>query len=105
MNRSSVAGPHSYLTVKIDKPQLWWPNGLGESFVYDFTVKLISGYKTTDSKIVPYGIRTVRLDQTNNAFTVVINGYKVYAKGANYIPPDMMYPRMTNPSFNNLKKF
>lgn len=48
------------------------------------------------TKSVSYGIRTVRLDQTSNAFTLIINGYKVYCKGANYVPPDMLYPRASN---------
>ena len=46
--------------------------------------------------MVAYGIRTVKLDQTNNKFDIYLNGHKVYCKGANYVPPDMLYPRLTN---------
>lgn len=28
-----------------------------------------------------------------------MNGYPVYAKGANYVPADMFYPRLTNPRY------
>ena len=51
--------------------------------------------------MVSYGIRTVELDQENNKFTVIINGYKVYCKGANYVPPDMLYPRLTNKDYKS----
>lgn len=46
------------------------------------------------SKNISYGIRTVRLDQTSGSFTLIVNGYKVYCKGANYVPLDMLYPRV-----------
>jgi len=29
----------------------------------------------------------------------MVNGYMVYCKGANYVPPDMFYPRLSNPAF------
>lgn len=48
-----------------------------------------------------YGIRTVKLDETGNSFKIVLNGYPIYCKGANYVPPDMMYSRTINPNFNS----
>ena len=49
---------------------------------------------------MPYGIRHVELDLSNKGFTVKINGYSIYSKGANYVPPDMFYPRLTNKRYN-----
>lgn len=77
--------------------------------MYDFQVKLIKllDSKQIDMKNVSFGIRTVKLDQTNNKFTVHVNGYPIYCKGANYVPPDMFYPRTTNPNYrpgNTYKK-
>lgn len=46
-----------------------------------------------------YGIRTVRLNSEGTNFQVIVNGYPIYCKGANYVPPDMMYPRLINPDF------
>jgi beta-mannosidase len=47
-----------------------------------------------DSKLIPFGIRTVELDLKDKAMTVKVNGYPVYCKGANYVPADMFYPRL-----------
>lgn len=58
-----------------------------------------------DIKTITYGIRTVQLDRSNNKFTVIINGYKIYCKGANYVPTDMFYPRTINPSYNAVYTF
>ena len=33
-----------------------------------------------------------------------INGHYVYCKGANYVPPDMFYPRLTNPRYKSTDK-
>lgn len=70
--------------------------------MYDFQVKLIRiiGSKQVDSRNISYGIRTVKLDRTGNKFTVHVNGYPVYCKGANYVPPDMFYPRTNNPRYH-----
>lgn len=97
----SIADKYSYVDVTIERPRLWWPNGIGEQNMYDFEIKLIhaSNLSEIDNKTVPFGIRTVELDQVDKKFTVIINGYKVYCKGANYVPPDMFYPRTSNPDY------
>lgn len=95
----NVSEKHSYHDIDIINPQLWWPNGIGKPHIYDFEVKLVegsSGLEVIDEKKVVFGIRTVELDQENKKFTVKVNGYPIYCKGANYVPPDMFYPRLTN---------
>ena len=66
--------------------------------MYDFQVKLIKllDSKQIDMKNVSFGIRTVKLDQTNNKFTVHVNGYPIYCKGANYVPMDIFSSRLIN---------
>jgi beta-mannosidase len=35
---------------------------------------------------------------------VVVNGYKIYCKGANYVPPDMLYSRLNNEKYGKSGK-
>ena len=58
------------MLIKIDKPKLWWPNGVGTPYIYDFEINLVYGSQIIDKKYVPYGIRTVKLNQINLTFTV-----------------------------------
>jgi beta-mannosidase len=39
------------------------------------------------------------LDLKDKKFEVKVNGYSVYCKGANYVPLDMFYPRLTNKAY------
>ena len=90
---------HVYGDVKILNPKFWWPNGFGEPYVYEFVVSVIQDGVVFDSRNITYGIRTVELDLKDKKFTVNINGYPVYCKGANYVPPDMLYARLSNPDY------
>ncbi len=59
---------------------------------------------TLDSRRVRHGIRTIKLDQGNNDFRFELNGHRIYAKGANYCPPDMFISRMHNPAFKEAQR-
>ena len=85
---------YSYYDIHIADPQLWWPNGIGEPYIYDFVVKLMKKDVTVEERNIPFGIRTVELDLTDKNFIVKVNGYPVYCKGSNYVPLDMFYPRL-----------
>mgnify|MGYP000901941206 FL=1 len=52
-----------------------------------------------DHKKQVYGLHTVRLNSEGATFQVIVNGYPIYCKGANYVPPDMMHPRLINKDF------
>jgi beta-mannosidase len=74
----------------IKKPEIWWPNGLGNHPLYKLVVSLAG--KTIEQKI---GLRTIEVKQDKDdygkEFTLCINGQRVFAKGANYIPEDCVY--------------
>lgn len=88
------------IDIKISKPRLWWPRSVGTPNMYNFSVQLKHGNEILDTKKVPYGIRTVELNQTDGAFQFIVNGYPVYAKGSSYVPADMFHPRFANPAHN-----
>lgn len=87
------------LMLFIENPKFWWPHTHGIPHLYHFKVELLVSKEVVDSRTVKHGIRTVKLDQQNGDFTFVVNGHKIYSKGANYVPPDMFMPRLSNPAF------
>lgn len=81
--------------VTIQNPQLWWPNGLGKQPLYRVTVRLATG----DTRVWRIGLRTMTVsrekDEWGEEFCHVVNGVKVFAMGADYIPEDNILARVT----------
>ena len=95
-----LAGSHFYeMDFEINNPKLWWPNGLGEAFLYPITLKLIIDKTLADTAHIDVGLRTLQLvrepDSAGESFYFEVNGRPVFAKGANYIPNDIFLPRVT----------
>lgn len=100
------------LLIPIPDAQLWWPNGLGDQHLYKVETTLqvkdaqtndysTKDYTTKDYTTFDYGIRFVELD-TDGTFAFIINGKKVYAKGANWIPADTLYARVSDEKYDTL---
>jgi len=87
---------YTYYDLQVDNPQLWWPNGVGEPHIYDYKVQLIKKgtNEEVDERSFPFGIRTVDLNLADKKMEVKVNGYPIYCKGSNWVPPDMFYPRL-----------
>ncbi len=93
----------NYHTFKIPlkNPQYWWPNGMGEQHLYTVEASLTVGKDKTAYKPFQYGLRFVELD-TKDKFAFIINGKKVFCKGANWIPADTIYARVTDEKYDQL---
>ena len=85
------------LQCRIRQPRLWWSNGLGEPFLYEFSATVRCG-PWQDRHSVRSGLRRLRILQPPDAdgagFGVELNGVPVFMKGANYIPCDSFPPRV-----------
>ncbi|MBQ8392991.1 MAG: glycoside hydrolase family 2 protein [Clostridia bacterium] len=84
--------------VIIDNPRLWWARGYGEQNLYDITAKIIENGEGVDEKTQKIGLRTLTVstakDENGSEFCFVLNGVKVFAMGANYIPQDNILSRI-----------
>ncbi len=93
--------------VAIEKPQLWWPAGMGDQHLYDMSVSL--GDSTLARKI---GLRTIEVvnkpDEGDKrarpgmSMTFRINGIDLFCKGANWIPCDALQTRQTPERYRDL---
>jgi beta-mannosidase len=85
--------------VNIDEPQLWWPNGYGEQPLYDLKVKVTTA-DASDVYESSFGIRKIeldnsRIDKDNRLFAIKVNNEKIFCKGANWVPSDVIYARVS----------
>lgn len=93
-------------TVVIENPELWWPNGYGAQTLYTVETKLIRDGKVIDANSQKIGLRTVYIhslkDQYGKDFTVQVNGVSIFCMGADYIPEDNIFPRITKEVIDRL---
>ncbi len=85
-------------SVVIDNPKLWWVRGYGEQNLYDISIELVNVGKAIDKVSKKIGLRTLTISNTfegdGSEFAFVINGVKIFAMGANYVPEDNIFPRI-----------
>ncbi|MEU4744399.1 sugar-binding domain-containing protein, partial [Actinosynnema sp. NPDC023658] len=95
----AVTGDTAHLTVLVPDARLWWPVGYGDQPLYDLTVALLADGRQVDAVQRRIGFRTVTVDTEPDGFgtpfTFVVNGERVFAKGANWIPDDHFLTRVT----------
>ncbi|MGW6024262.1 glycoside hydrolase family 2 protein [Streptomyces sp. NPDC055099] len=101
------------VTLVLDVPDvdLWWPRGYGEQALYDVELSLHTYDHTTDHTSSPtpgstldtwrrrVGFRSLELDQKadehGTGFTLVVNGERIFVRGVNWIPDDVLPSRIT----------
>ena len=86
--------------VVITEPELWWPNGYGQQPLYNVEVAIFNyKHQLIDTWKCRIGLRTAKMntekDQWGECFAHEINGMKIFAMGADYIPEDNIFSRIT----------
>ncbi len=92
MNTVAVKG-------KIENPKLWWPNGMGEHYLYEIDASVESQDGVRDNYTARIGIRSLEVvrkkDSLGMSLFLRVNGIPVFMKGADYIPQDNFQNRVT----------
>lgn len=86
--------------LAIEDPQLWWPRGYGEQPLYCVRVGLLDDKeRELDIWERRIGLRTMTVNTQRDAwgrcFAHEVNGVKIFAMGADYIPEDNLLGRVS----------
>jgi beta-mannosidase len=89
-----------YCTVElaVPEPRLWWPWDHGRPDLYRLTVQVRDGDQILDSVSQTVGLRQVELE----GWTFRVNGRRIYARGANWVPADILPGRVTERDYEAL---
>ncbi|HKL59607.1 MAG TPA: glycoside hydrolase family 2 protein, partial [Sphaerochaeta sp.] len=83
--------------------ELWWPAGEGKQALY--TLDLAIGAQNLTKRI---GFRTIEIkteddeDKEGKSMTFCVNGRDIFAKGANWIPSDALFSRLSEERYEQL---
>lgn len=84
--------------LTLANPALWNPNGLGDANLYEVKLTLKKDQKPIDQLRFDYGLRTIERVATAGPRTFdrwenwqfVVNGQKLFVKGMNFTPQDIL---------------
>ncbi len=84
------------LEVHIPDAPLWYPWDIGQPALVSVSAALDQNGSTVDRVTRRTGIRRITIEQpqhpeTGRYFLLNVNGQPVFAKGGNWVPPDMVY--------------
>lgn len=102
----------------VPRPALWWPHDHGEQPLYTTTVRLLSADgRELDSQSRRIGFRRVELLMNEGAWaepsgtpkgrspvpiTLTVNGRRIFAKGTNWVNPEIFPGRITRDTYVRL---
>ena len=75
--------------VRLDDPELWWPNGYGEQHLYDTEVAFTINGKTSDIKKVKSGVREMSYTLEDGILDIFVNGRRLIGNGGNWGFPEI----------------
>jgi beta-mannosidase len=113
-----TSGALDFAPVTIEKPQLWWPHDHGTPAMYTARFSLVAGDgSVVDEVSHRFGIRRIELvmapgqlqepelfpkSRSHPPITLRVNGRDVFAKGSNWVNPDVHPGTMTESRYRDL---
>lgn len=97
--------------ITVENPSLWWCNGQGEPYLYRWEIR--NGEEKRSGHV---GFRRLRLLRNKGAngpatfpkgryeapITIELNGRRIFAKGSNWVNPDIFWGRITEEDYEKL---
>ncbi len=85
-------------SLQVVNPRLWWPAGHGAQKRYAVRASLAVGGRKIGERSARIGFRHVRVNQDQHPvkgryFIIEINGRRIFVKGGNFVPVDMIFQR------------
>lgn len=106
--KSDASDNNTEIEITIDNPKVWWPNGYGDQPLYEVEVILQKEGKILDAQTRRIGLRTITVstepDEWGEEFCFLINGIKIFAMGADYIPTDQIIAHISEEKTRDLLK-
>ena len=101
-----IAGGRAALDVALPDIPLWWPHTelrprdlipaggtrAASPEVREAWLELVVGGDVHVQPLPPVGFRSVRVDRAGDGFGVVVNGRRIFCRGANWMPRDARHP-------------
>jgi beta-mannosidase len=84
--------------LSIPQPRLWWPWDHGHPDLYSLSVEVWADDRLSDSHTQSVGLRHVTWDASN----LQINGRRIYVRGANWVPADILPGRVGQADYRAL---
>jgi beta-mannosidase len=87
-------------SVLVEDSELWWTHDLGGQPRYQVTIRLREGEQILDERRDLVGLRTIALDRAGDPeggrhFRFILNGISIFARGAAWLPADMLVGSVT----------
>ncbi|MFL6054794.1 MAG: glycoside hydrolase family 2 TIM barrel-domain containing protein, partial [Actinoallomurus sp.] len=93
-----LAGTTTELTLEVESPRHWRPNGWGEAHLYRLSVTLHDpAGQVSDERDVRLGFRDIRFSRDDGApegslpYRLIVDGESGTIKGWNWVPVDALY--------------
>lgn len=75
--------------TRIEHPNLWWPNGYGDPYLYDVKVAASIDGKISDAKSLKSGIREMSYTTNGGILDMYVNGRRLIGNGGNWGFPEI----------------
>jgi beta-mannosidase len=94
-------------TIAVERPELWWPNGLGEQPLYTVEARVAGpDGRICDMRRFAIGLRTVSIDRSSvgdrSRFCIRVNDEEVFCRGGNLGPHDAILARVSDAKYEGL---